>query len=418
MFNLRVQAQRNEDEPDPTIFDLLDPDEQRNLFEMYSVVKARPFRIRSNSIPRVVFNQSTSKMNTRRSSLSQLSHKYLIKKSKNFNKQSNKIIIDETEFNARAITAPDIYSFGARSRRKKEIVEKKEIKIKRPYSHVESKLGPYISSNRKPNKSHVSIDPDISKKAIVSHDLFKKPFMVYKKKQDPDPNSIKEKPTFADSYLKMSDILENQVRYDVKVNKGPIYFAQLNEENMSFHNNNKKEVTKADKHYYIFNWIMNIHAKECQHFYQNPFVQTQITNTESMENTVELEKNPIKSVVQIGHVSNSIFKIDPFNNPKNQTTINKLPKRHRSNLYENGFFETLEKQTLACTRDYKSLLKLKQNFSLDSDFTIKNDADGQRWKNLITHKSEQYSANKNDLKKQKLLNDVLLTRMQLDLFIL
>ena len=384
------------------------------IFMQYDVV-AKPPRIRSNSVPLKPSHESVISRSSRKTSLSTNRLDQLTRHEDTIKVVENRLIdrenIEKEEFDVRGIKAPDEYSLGTRKVKVVE-TEKKEKPKKGLYSHIESKLAEYLSSNRKAPEPDI-INSDQSKSALIQHDLYKKEFVVYKKKQDPDPNSERVEPTLEDCYLKMGDDLEERIRADMKVNRGPVYFVQLTEENLNTYDETqqKKKLLMSDKYYYIYEWLKSMDENECTHFYSNPFVLDKICSTDedisSLQQSFRQSGEETDAVKCIGVAAKTKYKIDPFDNPTTQTFIDKLPSiKHRT---RSGFMMNHDKQTFIATKDYRSMLRFDTDFSL---------AAVSKSKSALPSDNDLIISAKENLKKQKQLNDLLFARTQLNLFIL
>jgi hypothetical protein len=263
------------------------------------------------------------------------------------------------------------------------------------------------------------------------------------------PNSLntrksRKEQTATNSYLKMSKMLDGRIRDDLKMNKGPIYFAQLTEENLQQFNENK-QLKLSDRYEFIFEWLERMDINEClPHFFSNPFkldqetqanieVETETSNQKE-ESIHEIEKSRINHEYQNAKISKSNVPttdisypsikrsrivIDPFENPKHQKQERKFPKFFLKNSIGKDFrYETYEKHMLAAKPDNTALEYLLRNQNLN-----KKQTDLVRLSNqsLLSSKNYEHKSCLNireTLKKQLVLNDFLLTRMQLDLFII
>lgn len=188
-----------------------------------------------------------------------------------------------------------------------------------------------------------------------------------------------------------------------------------------------------------------MNQKDCAHFYSNPFTSEKFTDTDDLEqgeeeNLPTQESNPmsirphtsvvhrssestmsepsIKSPFPIRMFATSKYKIDPFQNPKNvllksRALAQKLEINHPNNNVE--YRESVEKQTLVAQKEYTQLLSVKKRFALsgagDSLTKMKTDQSHDSKPGIRNYQSES------NLAKQKALNDLILTRMELGLFI-
>ena len=434
---------------------------------MFDIYESVPFRIRSKSIgserPRKRIVETKV---TRASSIECFSLEFLEKKlSPNNNSALSEInyysvndndrqwkmrlrIHEDNrlspEFHARDIKCPKIYQIDDLI--KKHIDKKmnqqanklgiknydvdKELSnmdhLKKPYYYVESKLAPYLELNRKPVINTSYTNTTRSKTAINSHYITATPYVYYKPKIEHETVNEEKKRRQA-SFLKFSKSLDTKIREDLRINRGPIYFAQLNQENLDTFNDGKS-VRLFDKFLYLYEWLEKIDVNECKHFYQNPFKMDKTSNTdktvnyENFLNEPKGKENEKKETFLQGQRA----KIDPFNNPKADTINNKFPVRHNIDLTgKTRYYETVEKQTLAITNDYKSFLHL-DNHDINNVNKLKpintsfSNLTNKSGKSTIptTANNDKFSLTKEKLKRQKTLNDITLTRVELDLFIL
>lgn len=149
-------------------------------------------------------------------------------------------------------------------------------------------------------------------------------------------------------------------------------------------------------------WLSQIKVEECDHFLNNPFTSDNGTNTEISNYNPEPSYNWFKNEKSKMDILNTKkFTIDPLQNIKNNNmNKNQLPnKKLRSNMGNESIVETHDKQVLAVSKDYE------KNFNLK----LTNDCNKNK---------DRYITSRERLKKQLALNDVLMTRMTLDLFIL
>lgn len=410
---------------------------------MYDVTVALPTRVRSNSVPRQA--KLPSRFHGRRRSASQTLRSFDTKsQSKSHDHDSNSkedssfkpdrsFIFEEEanehDYNARAITAPYMAIRNDKTNVSKKPNETTATSRKnRPYSYVDSKLAPYLSSKMKrPVYRSETSKIYTSKSAIRANELFKKPYLTYENVTVNRSQSFGHKSSHTESYLKLNDYLETMIRSDLKSHKGPIYFEKLSEENLLLHNGRKTSpLTRADKFLFIYEWLNRMNEHECAPvFFLNPFVldkevTVSIDQSYSSNSDDALTVNNEPVSVGIGDFGlNTQLKIDPFNNPKNDKTVDKLPKRHLSNLNTAGFYETQDKQTIFCNRDYKSFLRMNGRFLLNSNASMASQTTGNIHTDATTGISPARRQQlKERLKKSKILNDILLTRVELDLYIL
>lgn len=420
---------------------------------MYDVYEAMPFRLRSNSIaaqnPTKTREKNPNNLrlrvkrrryksleclyleenhSSRRSTKSNCIEKKFVKNTKS--KFSVLLSDDENEissqnFCSRDIQAPKIYVMGTSNHKissKSTLLnkrfrfeeEEKYEGFKKPYARIESKLAPYLLSNRERVQTYSYSNTGRSQTAIQHHSLSSNPFVIYK-------NQANER----SSYLKLSKSLDSRIREDLHINRGPIYFAELNKDNLEAHNKYKSGLELKDKFMTVFEWLGGINENECFHFYSNPFKSNKQVNTDDVskiDSTKVTSENFInEKVASIGFLANKKLRIDPFDNPKNEMIIDKLPTKRNSGLRFNSYFETNEKQTLAANQDYTKYLHLDKKFTIhgiEKHVDLINKTLVESKEKTDTLNSQNYSTVKDRLRKQKSLNDVLLTRMQLDLFVL
>lgn len=304
------------------------------------------------------------------------------------------------------IKPPEIYSLGSVQLKKQStkfnlqnqslvhMIESQE-PSKKKYLHIESKIGKYLSENRQRSSSNSHLNTSRSKSAIQHHYISTNKFDLYKK-----PKS---------AYLKLSKPLEAKIRDDVHRNNGPVYYGELRKENLDTHNNMNKLELK-DKFLYIFEWLEKMKDIECGHFFMNPFKSNVSVNTDhGVGNKNYADDYQMKSIFW-----DKKRKIDPFDNPKNHSVRERLPKRLNSAFDLNGFYETTDKQTMASKKNYLNCIKLNKRIL----FKNISDSQPQNYMNTEEDFLKKQSHVKQKLAQQKKLNDVLLTRMKLDLFIL
>lgn len=403
---------------EPTIFEMLAPDESKNLYSLYDVTIARPPRIRSNSVvSKRSFTWLTSQhqVRPRRKSLESIiapikTHVSEIRKAVEKSLLARE---DETEqqFDVRGIKGPKCFTLGLRWEQESSTQEVKKKKKAKPFSNVDSKLAPYLALNRQ--LVEPSTHKSESRKAIITNSIFKKEFVVYTNRGEVEINSQRLKRLTADSYLKMDDELQDRIRTDLKVNHGPIYFVQLTEENVTTYDKNVKKVPIAQKYFYVYKWLEDIQVKECQHFYQNPFVQHKMCGTDEISEISSVTAEPVDDhpvvTLNVGFRAQTRHKIDPFENPVNEAIVKKLPRKYR---FDSNDCETQDKQTFQYTRDYKSMLRFNNNFSLNQMKSL------SKTQNNHMNSTRMFELTKERLEKQKKLNDLLFAQTQLDLYIL
>lgn len=398
---------------------MLAPDESKNLYLLYEIMTAKPPRIRSNSM-RNIENVFNSKKQRRYKSLDQertLKDNYQIVAKKTFEKkqlqpEKDNLLLDDIEeqFDVRAIKAPH-QTYGWENAF--YIPEVHKVTKKQPYSHIKSKLASNLTQNQ--HHDETKMNSSESCKAIATHDVYKKEYVVYSQHAETELKSFKTKRLVADSLLKIDSELKERIRIDLKVNRGPIYFVQLTEENLNIHNENKNKVSMTQKYFNLFNWLKTINVEECTHFYANPFFLDKTNGTEEQIDLVGFQNANFpepNSKQNISFRAQTRYKIDPFKNVTNETIIDKLPKKHRSDLNnERTFYETQDKQTFVWTKNFKNMLQFNNRLSFRSArFSDKAT-------NVFDH-DKIFELSKNRLRKQKDLNDRLFATAQLDLFIL
>lgn len=98
------------------------------------------------------------------------------------------------------------------------------------------------------------------------------------------------------------------------------------------------------------------------------------------------------------------FTVDPTRNIKlDETNKNQLPKKKlRSHMGKEQVIETLDKKILAVNKDYKT------------NFKLKTDSNSEK----VNKNKDRYITSRERLKKQLALNDLLMTRLTLDIFCL
>ncbi|RNA32918.1 hypothetical protein BpHYR1_030542, partial [Brachionus plicatilis] len=411
------------DKPEPTLYELLDDSEQFEVWNQFYVEEALPFRIRSNSTGhdrKLVRSEIGLK---RRHSIECFKEKYISRKliiakdssfkdkQKNSDLNSMKSLLTEHDYDkfnhgTMEIKSPEIYSLGSVQLKKKSLkfnlqnaslshmIENQE-PIKKKYLHVESKLAKYLSQNRERHPNNSFTNTSRSKSAIQHHYISTNEMDSYKK-----PKS---------AHLRLSKHLEAKIREDLHRNRGPIYYGELRKENLNMHNSRTK-LEQKDKFLYIFEWLGKMKDGECGHFFKNPFKSNVRVNTDNeLRNKDRSDECKVESIFW-----DKKRKIDPFDNPKNHSVRERLPKRLNSAFVLNGFYETMEKQTLASKKNYLNCIQLNKKILLNK----MSDSTTEGYSNTEEEVLKKQSHVKQKLAREKKMNDVLLTRMKLDLFIL
>jgi len=143
-------------------------------------------------------------------------------------------------------------------------------------------------------------------------------------------------------------------------------------------------------------------VKDCMHFYDNPFTTTIGINTDVSNKNPEPSYNRLRNEKPPFNIlGTSRFIVDPLENLKNETTNeNQIPKKKlHSDMGRESCKETLDQHVLAATKTYE------KNFNL----TFKTNENKNK---------DRYITSRERLKKQIALNDVLMTRLTLDVFCL
>lgn len=331
-------------------------------------------------------------------------------KEKNYDKNSMKSLLTEQDIDKcngskMEIRPPEIYTLGSfhLSKKKKSNLKNQSLShlivyqepIKKKYMHVESKLEKYISENRQKKSSYSFTSTSRSKSAIQHHYISTNKLNTYKK-----PKS---------AHLILSKQLETKIKEDIIRNKGPIYYGELRRENLQIHNSITK-IQLKDKFLYVFEWLEKMKDSECEHFFKNPFKTSVSVNTDhELRAKTSSDYNSLQSILW-----DKRQKIDPFDNPKYHTVRERIPTRLNSALVQNGFYETMDKQTLANKKNYRESIQLNKRIHLNKIVSLTT----QNYLNTEEDILKKRSYVKKKLAQEKNLNDVLLTRMKLDLFIL
>ena len=434
-----------EDQPEPTLFDLLSEDELSILYDMYKIEVAVPFRLRSFSVSCdktsfISFSKKTSKK--RSNSVERSINLNNANQNENYNNEnksymqissvvndnpSDDLDIDRStspSFNARAIKGPVIYEMGRSSalsmaRQSSKIQSQPKDPLKnidlynfnnilstrsKSYSHIKSNLESIFRDSSKIKQASLI---DYSKSALDRHGETFTRYIKY--------NKIQTK-----SFVQMSNLLENKIRENLKMNRGPIYYGQFTKENIELHNKHKETIKLEDKFFNIYEWLEKIDVKECSHFFMNPFKRDKnnITDECDLNQNLSIHKRQAvrtAPIIKKDDTNLIRFKIDPFDNPKNIST--KLESRRNERFFSGiqTYYQTCDQQTLIAKKDYKNLLHLEPTiFNRRSRMIDFKDND-----DLISSASSNYAQDQRaNLKKQKFLNDSYLSRMQLDLYIL
>jgi hypothetical protein len=243
----------------------------------------------------------------------------------------------------------------------------------------------------------------------------------------------------------------------------------LTVENVENTEGSRKKWGLYEKFYNISEWLKTIDSKECQHFYENPFrLEKQTLTDHSMnQNLLSASKTSLiesslnfsqlqasmpdvqpviikreeqtPSSIPIRAFSAKKFQIDPFENRKNALLKNRISRKSDSRSYVDH--EMTEKQTLVDRKDYSQLLHVDKTFNLgklskEISPAESNDSAAKpqtklakldtkksyacvntQTKKLQLESKSTLSVVGQNLRKQKSMNDLLLTRMELDLFI-
>jgi hypothetical protein len=429
-----------QNQPEPTLFDLLSDDELSILYDMYKIDVAVPFRLRSFSVAfdRTLFTYSSkNKIKKRSNSVEKSTNvkitneneiqskdikSYMQKSSKVNDNESGDFDLDRStspSFDTKGIKGPIIYQIGSSDalsttpKSNKIENQKKNNPLKnmdlfninnilstrtKAYDHVKSNLESIFHDSPKIKENSLI---NYSKSALDRHKETFTPYIKY--------NKIQTK-----SLVQMSELLENKIRENLKMNRGPIYYGQFTQENIRLHNKNKQKLKRQDKFYNIYEWLEKIDVKQCSHFFMNPFKRDKNNLTDECDLNLNWREAARKADMSLIR-----FKIDPFDNPKNITT--KLESKRNERFFGGiqTYYQTFDQQTLIAKKDYTNLLHLEPTL-----FNRKNNMiDFKNNDDLISSASSNYRKNyaldqRANLKKQKFLNDSYLLRMQLDLYIL
>jgi hypothetical protein len=362
------------------LIDLLERDELELLFNLYYVEKAKPIKKKSTSI---CFMQ-----NIKRDDLK---------------KNPSQILKDNFEcYDARNIIPPKIYELGSNIKKQKKQNDKRlnnntqSKQLSTKYSNAKSKLEKYITENRIKVKRNSIVYRERSQTAIHSY------------------NSI-EKENFLSKKWKKSNLpltMDDTLKISIKNSRGPVYFAQFTTNNLQTFAGNEKKVNLTKKFYYIYEWLNGINENECQHFFDNPFVKNQETNiNETLLNNNYLSIINSKADEPI-YVLNNDSKSD--NQSKKQLSMthkqteDSMPQMRQYDINgRNKTCQTYNKTNMITTK------KFENNFNLktlnENKLAFQNRIVLKKFKDLTT------TADK--LKYQKNRNDLLLSRMSLDLYI-
>ncbi len=181
-----------------------------------------------------------------------------------------------------------------------------------------------------------------------------------------------------------------------------------------------------EKYLSLFEWLVNVKEEECQHFFDNPFVTENSTNTKISNENPESNKlqNPYENPVlseeindwKMNVLESSKYKIDPFINPKYDRRIRtELPKRILTSIDgKDELIDIENKRILTVTKDFTTMLNLKEKH-------LKNSENYQATKKDIYGRyltKNDFLTSREKLKKKIGMNDLIKTRMTLDLFVL
>ena len=425
------------------LYDILEEFEIKNLLDLYNVAIAKPLRIRSKSICYSNLKQPNELKPFHKKSISIERFDDVNCSYKQSKITANNTVLDSIErkkllsdentdsiypsFNSRDLQQPSFFSIG--SSQLKKSVNKTDsndiLKINanklaiNSYSHIESKLASYLTSSKeKPtnvNRKRAKTAIGLFKESSIEFDYYER---------NPKPRQANN------SRLKLSSPLNKTMREDIRQNRGPIYFGELNEENLNTLNTNgylrNNQTTLSDKFLIIFEWMIGMEEKECEHFFSNPFIKEDFTNTLISNHNPETDRvNRFisESVVydDCNHVAYNLLtsmkhKIDPFINPRYENSSEiKLPKyKLISSMGKESFIQIDDKKVLSVKKDFKTLLNLNKNYSKESNQTpsIKKDIYGNHLKQA------DFLPSREKLRKKVSNNDLLKTRMRLDLFLL
>ena len=227
---------------------MLDNHEFRRLYDLTDIRKARPSKIRSNSVGGQTTDHEFSKLKHKRikrclsaefttklsilKRFNQFEINFLNKdKAKNFEMSEaewRKSLLKDSEsfhpsFNARDIKQPQIYVMGNKSHaldlKNSKSVQSKTDKTsennsknkKNPYFLIESKLRNYIRNDRRVEREHGPVSINKPKTAINRHKVTASPYLAYRDSNNPQNE---------DAYLKIGDNLKSLIKEDIRINRG------------------------------------------------------------------------------------------------------------------------------------------------------------------------------------------------------
>ena len=464
-----------------TLYEVLGQDEQDQIFGMFDVLESRPFRIRSVSIANETPSQRSEKISnifanksikehlkkkSRPSSVSDLAKINLNGLKRKEEPESTKtatVIEDEGQHllrkaneaensglgfvSGRGIKCPRMDFFktiGGGSDSKKRLRKYRFEDLSdsvsdrvASYGHVESKLAPYLCKNRtrKPMKLKL-INMRRAKSAIDDHRYTARSYLYYA------GTDQKSRLDF-NSHLKLSRQLEARMREE----RDPTFYGELTTENIGVHTGGNPKLGLYHKFYNVNEWMKRLNRDECMHFYANPFLLDKNTFTQKDERKeVDHENEEVLSLIEAGEnkklqqqqpfpiriFSTKKFQIDPFENRKH------CPIKARLFSSRSGAaFERTEKQTFVARKDYSQMLSVGKSFimydgGLMTAATSTTASGGKEVKkSVFTDKeafaaaaaaaqrtSREYKGMSENLRKQRSINDLTLTRMELDYFIL
>ncbi len=439
------------------LYDLLENFETRKLLDLYNIYEVKPVKRRSKSIARFHPKGYDEVLKLRQecqkaTSVECLDRSYLDKKFKvteRLKKRSrveeqNEMTIAERRrfltdeytdslypaFLARDLKQPSLFDFGSRQlkkfnqqnenfyAKKNQVVAEKT----KPYEHIDSKLRSYLRRMASECSVNSQVDATNKRRAKTAIGLFKgatvSKLATYKESGE------KEKERWRDvAPLRLSHSLNKMIREDLRQNKGPVYFVELTEENMRVLSG---KVPLTEKYLTLYEWLLSIKVEECGHFMENPFTNNNSTNTDVSNVNPESIKltNPVVDLVKplvdfdpkINVLESTKYKVDPFVNPKVEKDSGvRLPQSKLVSVSAGESKVWVEnRQILAVNKDYRTMLNLKErNLKPGENYQpARRDIFG---KNLTT---SDFLTSRERLKKRIISNDVLKTRMTLDLFLL
>ena len=272
-------------EVEPTIYELLGKDELNELYNLFNVEHAFPFRVRSMSIatelPSKISDLNKKKEThdsektklKKRISLPSVELKYLERivrlshgkttQDSSDNKFQNsdlewkfRLKNDEHErspspkFNNDEILSPQIYQMGDAAFKKKiqKTLKAKSAKnksvyydvnddinnmnhLKKPYSHVESKLFAYLKPSNKREESDNSkmafTNTTKSRVAVQRHYISSAPQVSYKNPNGKQESIREKKRRLVKNCLRLSESLDNKIREDLRINRGKFKYKYI-----------------------------------------------------------------------------------------------------------------------------------------------------------------------------------------------